>query len=219
MRLLGLDEAGRGCVLGPLVVGAFLYETGGSIGAPGTAGDADQAPLRAAGAEDSKMLSPAKRAAARERLRALGGGHVQRIEATEIDEGNINELEIRAFISLTRALRPDAVWLDAPVHPKLIPKLQQRLVRETGVAAWVIEPKADHTFPVVGAASIFAKLCRDEAIEALNAHAPLPVGSGYPSDPITRALLKALIGTGEALPGYVRTRWGTIQELRQQSLF
>lgn len=222
MRLLGMDEAGRGCVLGPLVVGGFLCELPGDLPPDRAALDrpgllALQQPLRDAGAADSKQLSAAKRAAARDRLASLGAAHLRRVEATEIEEGNLNELEFRAFISLARDLQPDIALLDAPVHPKLIPALQARLARETGVARWIIEPKADHTWPVVGAASISAKLCRDEAIERLDA--PLPVGSGYPSDPLTRDLLRHLLATGDPLPPWVRARWGTIRELRQQSLF
>ena len=202
MRILGLDEAGRGCVLGPLVMGGFLAD------------GVDQEVLRAAGAADSKALSARRREAALPRLQALGVLATRRVEPAEIDEGNLNELEIRAFISLVMELRPDRVYLDAPVHPRGIPRLQARLVRETGVADWIIEPKADATWPVVGAASIGAKLVRDAAIAALG-----PVGSGYPSDPVTRALLTELLRTGAPLPPWVRSRWGTIDALRQQALF
>jgi ribonuclease HII len=87
-------------------------------------------------------------------------------------------------------------------------------VKETGVQDWIIEPKADATWPVVGAASIGAKLTRDSAITALG-----NVGSGYPSDPVTRAILSDLIRSGAPLPPWVRARWGTIEALRQQSLF
>lgn len=202
MRILGLDEAGRGCVLGPLVVGAFLYE------------GEDQKPLRDAGADDSKALSAAKRALAREKLEKLGTGTVRRVEAAGIDEGNLNELEIACFIALARQFKPDRAYLDAPVHPRGIPKLRARLIRETGVDEWVVEPKADATFPVVGAASIFAKLTRDAAIANLG-----EVGSGYPSDPVTRALLEKLLRSGDPLPSWVRSRWGTIENLRQARLF
>lgn len=202
MRILGLDEAGRGCVLGPLVMGGFFID------------GRDQEELRRAGAADSKALSAARREAALPGLLALGTLSLRRVEPAEIDEGNLNELEIRAFISLVAEFRPDRVYLDAPVHPRGIPKLQARLVRETGVEDWIIEPKADATWPVVGAASIGAKLSRDAAIHALG-----NVGSGYPSDPVTRALLAELLRGGQPLPRWVRSRWGTIEALRQQNLF
>ncbi len=201
MRILGLDEAGRGCVIGPLVVGAFCFE-------------GEQAELRAAGADDSKALSPAKRASVHARLTTLGRARVIEISPSRIDEGNVNELEIEAFLQHVAEFRPDRVYLDAPVHPRGIKALVQRLVRASGVADWVVEPKADSTYPVVGAASIAAKLCRDSRIEALEG-----VGSGYPSDPVTRAHLLGFLQRGEALPAYVRTRWATLDNLRQGQLF
>ena len=202
MRILGLDEAGRGCVLGPLLVGAYCYE------------GEDQALLRAAGAADSKALSAGKREAALVRLRALGQVRTLRVEPAEIDEGNLNDLELRLFADHVRHFQPDRVYLDSPVHPRGIPKVRARLERETGVTDWIIEPKADATYPVVGAASIAAKVERDAAIAALG-----PVGSGYPSDPVTRKLLAKFLATDEPLPPWVRTRWGTIAALREQILF
>lgn len=206
MRVLGLDEAGRGSVLGPLVVGAFLWQ------------GEDQAPLRSAGADDSKALSPARREAVRARLEALGEGGLVAIPATTIDAGNINTLEEDAFISLVVKFRPEVVYLDAPVNPRAIPAFSRRLgARLSGYGLsprLVVEPKADATWPVVGAASIFAKLARDAAIEALG-----PVGSGYPSDPVTRAWIAGFLERGAPLPDCVRTRWGTLDALRQQRLF
>lgn len=202
MRVLGLDEAGRGSVLGPLVVGGYLYE------------GEDQSALRAAGADDSKALSPRRRREVRGRLEALGAAAVVTIPATAIDEGNVNDLEVAAFLELVARFRPDRVHLDAPVSPRGIPKLRAALVARSGVADWVVENKADATWPVVGAASIWAKTTRDEAVEALGS-----VGSGYPSDPETRGVIARLLRGGEPLPDWVRTRWSTIDQLRQQSLF
>ncbi|MDP2314563.1 MAG: ribonuclease HII [Pseudomonadota bacterium] len=211
MRILGLDEAGRGSVLGPLVVGGFVWE-----------GD-DQAALRAAGADDSKALSHARRVEVRARLADMGRGVVRAIQATAIDDGNVNRLEEEAFLDLVRAEKPDRVYLDAPVHPAGIPKLRARLVAMSGVEDWVVECKADSTFPVVGAASIFAKVARDAAIAAIgvitvqDGHGP--IGSGYPSDPVTRAFLSGRLATPDPLPAFVRTRWATLDILRQQALF
>ena len=82
MRIMGIDEAGRGCVLGPLVVAGFVVD------------GVDDAALREAGAGDSKALSPARRDAAREALGLLGSARVERIPATAIDAGNLNRLDV-----------------------------------------------------------------------------------------------------------------------------
>ena len=79
-------------------------------------------------------------------------------------------------------------------------------------------PKADALFPIVGAASIVAKTTRDAELDALiAAHGPL--GSGYPSDPETRAWLAGWVRTGHPWPSFVRTRWETIRTLSQAELF
>ena len=209
MRTLGLDEAGRGCVLGPMVVGAFCVD---AIAMPDTR-------LREAGATDSKKLSAKRRAAAWARLVELGEYAQVEISATQIDAGNLNQLEEEAFAELIDRFEPEHVLIDAPTHPAGIPNFTRRLVqalreRGTPIPAFTIEPKADLTYPVVGAASIGAKLLRDARIAELG-----PVGSGYPSDPVTRAWIAGFLKRGEALPSSVRTRWGTIDKLRQQHLF
>ena len=206
MKTLGLDEAGRGCVLGPLVVGGFL------------ALDEDTETLRRAGADDSKRLTHKKRVTIREALTPLGTASLREITPAEIDAGNINTLEEDAFLSLIIESSPDHVIIDAPCNPRGIPAFQARLTRrllEAGcpVPGFTIEPKADGNYPICGAASIFAKVHRDAAINALGA-----VGSGYPSDPVTRAWLTEFIKNDEPFPSCVRTRWGTIENLRQQVL-
>jgi ribonuclease HII len=207
MRTLGIDEAGRGCVLGPLVVGAFLIE------------DVDEATLAAAGAADSKRLSAKRRRAAREALSKLGTERVTEISAAEIDGGNLNTLEEAAIITLVKELKPDRVIVDALGHPATIPKTLRRLADATGlgVHAWLMEPKADHNHRVVGAASIVAKTTRDAALAAW-AEAYGDLGSGYPSDPKTRAWLTAIATAGTPWPPFVRTRWETIRALSQTAL-
>lgn len=207
MMVLGLDEAGRGSVLGPMAVGAYLV-------------DSDRIPeVVAAGATDSKKLSARRRGEVRERLAPLGAAEVVLVTAREIDAENINTIEERVFVELIARHRPDRLELDAPVHPRGIPALVARMraalsSRGVSVPEMVVEPKADLNHPTVGAASIFAKLARDAAIAELG-----PVGSGYPSDPVTRAWILDHIRREAPLPACVRSRWGTIDKLRQQALF
>jgi len=207
MKTLGLDEAGRGCVLGPLVVGGFL------------ALEEDTQAVLDAGADDSKRLSHKKRLKVREALRPLGQAFIREVSPAQIDAGNINTLEEDAFVSLILETSPDHVIIDAPCNPRGIPNFTDRLVHRlkranAPIPEFTIQPKADANFPICGAASIFAKVHRDAAIQALG-----PVGSGYPSDPVTRQWLSGFITRGEAFPACVRTRWGTIENLRQQTMF
>ena len=207
MRLLGIDEAGRGCVFGDLVVAAFMWE------------QEDQSPLAEAGAADSKAMSAKKRDEARERLTDMGRWQVRRITPHQIDRGNLNTLEEEAIIDLVRAFEPTHVIIDALGHPTTLPKVQARLAAAVAplAPAWTIVPKADRDFPVCGAASIFAKTTRDSAL-ADHAAAWGELGSGYPSDPKVKAWLTAHLATGAPWPSFVRTRWGTVQALQQAIL-
>ncbi|MCB9797086.1 MAG: ribonuclease HII [Alphaproteobacteria bacterium] len=199
---MGLDEAGRGSVLGPLVVGAFLVD------------EADIPRLVEAGATDSKRLSKKRREALLDPLGALGVSGLRRITPAAIDEGNLNTLEEEAFAELILELRPDHVIIDAPCNPRAIPRFVERLLARLDYRPGLtVEPKADLNHPPCGAASIFAKVHRDAAIVGLGA------GSGYPSDPVTRAWIQGFMERGEDLPPAVRRRWGTVGALAQQSLF
>jgi len=204
--ILGLDEAGRGCVLGSLVVGGFYFQS------------EDDAPISATGATDSKKLSVKKREKILPELEKIGVAKIIEISPQAIDTGNLNRLEEDAFIEIIKHFQPDIVYIDAPTHPSGIPaltkRLEQALISLQKMPQFIIEPKADLNYPVVGAASIFAKVHRDKQIDALG-----DVGSGYPSDPKTRSWLKGFIERNEDFPPCVRTRWGTIETLKQQSLF
>lgn len=206
-RVLGLDEAGRGCVFGDLVVGAFFVE------------ELDELALREAGAADSKRLSQKRRVAARATLDPLGTGVVTCITPAQIDAGNLNTLEEDAIVALIQRFEPDHVYIDALGHPRTLPALLERLQERLGTLTptLTIEPKADHTYAVVGAASIFAKTARDEALEALIEQYGV-LGSGYPSDPKTRSWLSTHAATREPWPPFVRTRWGTVRDLAQTAL-
>jgi len=210
MKILGIDEAGRGCVLGPLVVGGYLME------APTQDSD-----LVEAGAADSKTLSAKRRVQARTRLGPLGVPCIQRISAVDIDGGNLNQLEEEAIRRLVLETRPDKVYIDALGHPTTIPKTIERIRRSLGPSfselVIVMEPKADSTYPVVGAASIFAKTDRDDFLESLKSEFG-NFGSGYPSDPKTKTWLQEWNRTRVEWPFFVRTRWGTIRNLAQQSM-
>jgi ribonuclease HII len=210
MRVMGIDEAGRGCVLGPLVIAAFWAE------------DVAEDRLRDAGADDSKRLSPKRRLAARERLGALGTPDVRFIDAGAIDAGNLNQLEEATIAALVARWDPDAVVCDALGHPKTLPaviaRIRAMIPNDRPDRSWLMAPKADHDHPICGAASIFAKTRRDEALDALRGEFG-EFGSGYPSDEVTRTWLSDWARTGRPWPAFVRTRWGTIASVTQSSMF
>jgi ribonuclease HII len=202
---LGIDEAGRGCVLGPMVYGAALFP------------EEREPELAEWGIRDSKRLTAAKRNSLRAKIReeALGWA-VRAIEPAELDRRSLHELGTEAVISLALELRPDVVVVDAPVPPSGIPKWRDKLyaslrLQLPGIVI-VAENKADDRHPVCGAASILAKTARDEALAALQVEEEA-FGSGYPSDPRTKAWLADRWARDGAFPPFVRHKWETVRRI------
>ena len=206
--VMGLDEAGRGCIIGDLVVGAF-WTTADKLTA-----------LKETGATDSKKLSLKKRERILGLLPAIGEQARVHITPAQIDNGNLNTLEEEAFVELISQVKPHQIFIDAPTHPSGIPAVQRRLEQaliqrkaytKENLPTFTIEPKADLNYPIVSAASIVAKVHRDRCLENTPAE-----GSGYPSDPKTRRWLKEYIRTKTPFPPCVRQRWGTIDKLKTE---
>lgn len=203
-RHLGVDEAGRGSLLGPLVVGAYLVPA-----------DRMEAVVQA-GARDSKQLSARRRGEVLGRLRAIGRcatlSLAPRVVDRAVARGRLNELEASAFAQLVRQLRPDQAFVDAcdPVAERF----GRTVARLAGGHARVeARHHADRDNPLVGAASIVAKVQRDRAIERLRERLGVEIGSGYPSDPATvRAAREALSRRGPA-PRWLRRSWRTTERL------
>ena len=206
-RILGIDEAGRGSVLGPLVVGGFLVRS-----------DRVDA-LRALGARDSKQLSPSARERVYAMLPTVGECRSMVLTPREIDRfvahGRLNELEARAFGALIRQLSPDVAHVDACDTDA------NRFARS--VAHWadasarvVARHHADRDDVVVGAASIVAKVRRDRSIDRLRRRLGIDIGSGYPSDRRTVGFLRDYLARSTSPPPWVRREWATMQRVKPE---
>lgn len=213
--VIGVDEAGRGPVIGPLVVGALAVP----------ASDLDA--LRAMGVRDSKDLTPADR----ERIQALIAARVEAgewrsavvvCEPRRIDinaqSSDLNSLEIELFAEAIDGsnlhdsrgvVRADACDVDAE-------RFARRLRSALGEAwsGWTVE--AEHGMDakdlVAGGASILAKVGRDAAIREISARGGIDVGSGYPSDPKTRAAVERLLSNGKP-HDCLRWSWATVSDI------
>lgn len=203
----GIDEAGRGPVLGPLVVAGVAVP--------------DAQALADLGVKDSKRLPPGKRERLARLIRDLPGVRVEVriLEATELDarrEGEtLNAIGLSMFQDVARALEPSRLVVDAAdVDAARFGRAVQTAVPHAEVIA---EHKADDRHPEVAAASIIAKTVRDEAIETLRKRLerrlPRELGSGYPSDPKTKAFLAAWLDQEGDLPPGTRRSWETSKRL------
>ncbi|MAF89300.1 MAG: ribonuclease HII [Candidatus Pacebacteria bacterium] len=201
-RIMGIDEAGRGAVIGPLIIAGALID------------EKDEEKLREIGVRDSKLLSHKQRGELHEKLpQILADSQLERVSAAEIDSSkevgiNLNELEAIKSSKIINNLKPDTVFIDAVDTTPL--KYQGRLAKHLSVEAkLVIEHKADSTYPIVSAASILAKEAREEAISELKEEVG-DFGSGYPSDPLTKEFLTRWINEHNSFPEWVRHSWKTV---------
>jgi ribonuclease HII len=200
----GVDEAGRGCLAGPLVV------AGVSISREGARH------LKELGVRDSKKLSPARREALYpEILKACDRVHWANIPPEEIDVvvrtgkkfRKLNYLEALYFAKVIDQLGATKVTVDAS---DTVPERFRGVIAEhlSCRCSVVARHKADRDYPAVSAASIVAKVLRDREVDRLRReHGDF--GSGYPSDPATRVFFMEMLRRGEPLPGFVRKSWKT----------
>jgi len=201
----GIDEAGRGPVIGPMVMAIAVID--------------DMDKLKNIGVRDSKELSPQGRSRLLNVLRSiLTYMDYEVIEPETIDRyvylNALNKLEAEVAVKLIgRALRIVnlvRVYIDSP-DPNA--KRYGDLIRRSVGSVEVISMnKADKLIPIVSAASIIAKVTRDSIIEELHREYG-DFGSGYPSDPRTIGFLRNWVREHGDLPPIVRRSWSTIRRL------
>jgi len=200
--ICGVDEAGRGPVLGPLVIA-------------GVAVDSD-VPLRALNVRDSKKLSPERRSRLAPEIEKIAKYEVVVIPAKDIDamrgEMTLNDFEARVFATIVERLHPTIAYVDAVDVDEIDFKrsIQRYIPYDVEI---VSQHNADELFPVVSAASILAKVRRDAEIRAIEEELGQPVGSGYPGDPVTIAFLEKWIREKGSLPPHTRASWDTAKRL------
>ena len=207
MLILGVDEAGRGAVLGPMVLGAVLIRA------------ENLSLLQKIGVKDSKCLSPQKREELYNQLeqtREVSLG-VCFFTPEEIDRESLQVLFQKGLFHLVCRYRPELVQLDLPVPSCRVSEYVEKLKALLKV---VVEGQnqGEGKYPAVAAASIVAKVVRDRAMRALEKEWGEELGSGYPSDPRTRAFLRRVALKGSP-PVFVRRKWKTFQKLLQGRLF
>ena len=201
MLVCGVDDAGRGSVLGPLVIAGIVIKR------------TKINQLKKQGIRDSKKLTPL----ARERLykkiiNIVDDYYVTRISPKIIDKSVfnhlLNHLEARYMAKVISKLSPSIAFVDScDVNPHRFGKEISKLTFRSKIKSY---HHADSKFVVVSAASILAKVSRDRAITKLKKK--YNIGSGYPSDPKTKAFVKKSIKRNEPLT-FIRKSWKPVQIL------
>ncbi|MFH1916598.1 MAG: ribonuclease HII [Nanoarchaeota archaeon] len=184
--LAGVEEAGRGPIIGPMVMCICTIE------------ESEEFELKALGVKDSKLLTPEQRERLFLLIKSMTKSKIVIIPPKEIDAAvesktmNLNWLEAKTTAKLIASLKPDKAILDCPSNNikaytdyvrKGLPEKQKKM-------EIISEHKADVNHPIVSAASILAKVTRDKEIEKIQKTYKVEFGSGYPSDPRTIAFVK-----------------------------
>ena len=208
VKILGIDEAGRGAVIGPLVIcGALIEERKLPV-------------LVKLKVKDSKLLSALQRETLEPNIKSvLDKFEIVKISPRQIDVQretiSLNDIEAIDMCNIINKLKPDAVCIDAIDSSIKTFKARLQKYLEFTPAKMVLEHKADVKYPIVSAASILAKVERDRDIAKLEGEYGT-IGSGYPSDPVTVSFLKSWIKEHKTLPPIVRESWSTAEELKSK---
>lgn len=211
MLIAGVDDAGRGPIIGPLVIAGVLVE------------ETEISRLKLLGVKDSKLLSPGRREQLAISIKQLAlKCCVESLSPEEIDKvvethgrlRRLNRLEAHTMAKVIERLRPDIAYVDA--SDVLADRFKEHIAEKLTFEVKIIsEHKADLNYPVVSAASIIAKVERDRAVHELSEKYG-ELGSGYVTDPETVAFLKRWLATHDSYPWFVRKSWKPAKVLRNK---
>ena len=200
---LGIDEAGRGPVIGPMLMAGVMVDEDGAES------------LRSLGVKDSKLLLQGKRVWLSEKIISIAlKFRIVSLSPREIDKAlnsesmNLNLLEAHASAKIINGLKPDKAIIDCPssnaaeYEAYLTGLLDDKKIR------LVVENKADANYVECAAASILAKVSREREIETIKKETG-DFGSGYPSDPRTVGFLDE---NYDRYPEIFRRTWATYKK-------
>lgn len=215
--ITGIDEAGRGALIGPMVICGVTVEKG------------VEKELASVGVKDSKMLSPKRREELYHTIKEI----IQtkscvssivpisispcKIDSSRAKKINLNMLELRTMVEIINMCGGNEIYIDALTSkPKKFGKMVEGQIDNKKVKI-IAENEADKTYTIVSAASIIAKVERDRAIDDLKKKVGVDFGVGYPHDERTVEFVDSLIKKHKKLPSYVRKSWVTTQLLQEKN--
>mgnify|MGYP001257664326 FL=1 len=202
--ICGVDEAGKGPVIGPMVVAAVSVKNAKMI--------------EKYDFKDSKLLTPKKRKELFDLIKKKYEYAIEIIEPEEIDEyrrkNQLNLLNRRAFEKVISKLNPNIAYVDAADvnEERFGREIKSNLTNKNDTDV-ISMHKADTKIPIVAAASIIAKQTRELEIEKLKEEIG-EFGSGYPSDTRTIKFLKSYFHDNSKWPSGTRKSWKTIERIR-----
>jgi len=198
MVVFGVDEAGKGPVLGSMFAAAVVADPG----------DLPE------DVDDSKTVPAERRAEMAAEIRDVAAVGVAEIPVGRIDaeDTDMNTLTVAAHAEALSAVARDGLTGTVDAGDTNAVRFERRVAERVAADVEIhAEHGADETDPAVGAASVVAKVERDAHVDRLAAEYG-DVGSGYPSDPTTRAFLESYVGDHGRLPPCARESWQTSRD-------
>ncbi len=181
MLICGIDEAGRGPIVGPLVMAGILVD------------EKDLPKLEKIGVKDSKLLTPKKREFLFEKIKKISKKYkILVVQPDEIDAAldsdslNLNWLEAHKSAEIINELKPDKAIVDSPSNNCAAYKRYLLKLLKNKDIEIIVEHKADTNYVVCAGGSILAKVTRDREIEKIKKSIGNNFGSGYMADPLTK---------------------------------
>ncbi|MGA2130158.1 MAG: ribonuclease HII [Candidatus Pacearchaeota archaeon] len=213
--ILGIDDAGRGPVIGPMILAGCLIKA-----------EAEKE-LKRLGVRDSKQLSKTRRAfletAIKEKAEAF---FVVKTQASEIDgknkDGiNLNDLEAHMAAQIINEINKGSgkmkVVIDCPSTNRTSwTETVKTYIDNLSNLEISCEHKADVNHVAVSAASILAKEEREREMDILKGKYGPAIGSGYASDPKTKKFLKKNLKKLDD-HGIFRKSWSTWKKAHSDS--
>jgi len=205
MKTLGIDEAARGPVMGPLIIAGAMIEESNEH----ELGDV----------KDSKLLSHGKRMQLDKQIKQVADFKIIEVEPEEIDKTldpenksmNLNWLEAEKQAEIINELQPDKAIIDCPsTNCEAYKRYLQDLLSNKEIEL-IVENKADMNYKTCAAGSILAKVRREERVKELKEKYG-ETGSGYPSDPTTKAFIKQ---NWNKHPEIFRKSWSTFKKIAE----
>ncbi len=205
----GIDEAGRGPVVGPMVMAGVVINK------------KDLSKLKRMGVRDSKLLTRKKRDELFDKIKEkVEAFEIIIIEPSEIDDAlksdnlNLNWLEAQKSAEIIKKLKPDEIIVDSPsnncgAYSSYLEKLLEpgswdiAHNKDRRGSHLICTHKADLKYVQVAAASILAKVVRDREIDKIKKRYG-DCGPGYMSNPITQKFLEE---NWEKHPEIFRKSW------------
>ena len=202
MQICGIDDAGRGSMLGPLVIAGVSLEK------------KNLKKLTSLGVKDSKKLSSKSREIFYKKIiEIVDDYYIVKIPPRSIDASVkkhlLNNLEAKYMAKVVSKLDADTSYVDScDVKPLRFGKEISKLSNGHKIKSY---HHADSRFVVVSAASILAKVSRDRTVARLRKIHNL--GSGYPSDSITVKFVSKYYKNNRVMPVFVRKSWKPVQKI------